>query len=386
MPDPQSQATGRVADGHPVPLHRVPVPGLPPNLDTPCLIIDLDTVEANAGRAAEGVAARGVRLRPHVKTHKSVALARIQRDHGAVGLTVGTLGEAEVFAGADFTDLFLAYPVWAVGEKASRLRALHEAIDLSVGVDSVRGAERLADAVAGSGRPLRILVELDSGDRRTGVQTPAEAVEIALRARDLGLDVVGVFTHGGHGYLGRDARDPAGADEVRVLGEASGALRGHHFKLDVVSAGSTPTMFSAAAGQVTEIRAGTYLLGDRQQLALGAIPVDGVALHVATTIVSVEPPYVYIDTGAKTLTKDVPTTLEGYGFLPEFPEATIERVTDYHGVIRIPDGTPSPQLGQVVAVIPNHVCPVVDLFDTFTATRQAEIIGIWPVDARGRSG
>ncbi len=178
----------------------VPAPRLPDGLDTPCLVVDLDVVEANASRLQATLDGRGVRLRPHVKTHKSVALARMQLDAGARGLTVGTLGEAEVFAAAGLADLFVAYPIWAVGAKAGRLRALHDAIDLSVGVDSVAAAERLAAAVAGASRPLRVVIELDSGGHRTGVGAPADVVGLARAATGLGLAVIGVFTHGGHSY------------------------------------------------------------------------------------------------------------------------------------------------------------------------------------------
>ncbi|HYC06469.1 MAG TPA: alanine racemase, partial [Candidatus Binatia bacterium] len=259
----------------------VPVPVLPADLDTPCLVVDLDVVEANAARLQADLDARGVALRPHVKTHKSVALAKIQLEAGAGGLTVGTLGEAEVFAAAGLTDLFVAYPVWAVGAKAGRLRALHDATGLAVGLDSVAGAERLAAAVAGSRRPLRVLVEVDSGGHRTGVGGPDEAVVVAGAARALGLSVEGVFTHGGHSYARPGARHLAAADEVAVLAVVADALREAGHEIAIVSAGSTPTMTGAAAGQVTEIRAGTYLLGDRTQLALGSIPADSVALHVA---------------------------------------------------------------------------------------------------------
>ncbi|HTC86070.1 MAG TPA: alanine racemase, partial [Candidatus Acidoferrum sp.] len=180
---------------------RPAVPVLPPDLETPALVVDLDVVEANAARLATELAARGVALRPHVKTHKSVALARIQLEYGARGLTVGTLGEAEVFAAAGITDLFLAYPLWAVGPKANRLRAIHDASGgLMVGIDSAAGAGRLATAVAGSARRLRVLVEVDSGARRTGVADPETAASLAQAATGLGLEVAGVFTHGGHAY------------------------------------------------------------------------------------------------------------------------------------------------------------------------------------------
>jgi D-serine deaminase-like pyridoxal phosphate-dependent protein len=366
---------------------RVPVPRLPAGLETPCLVVDLDVVERNARRLQDELDRRGVRLRPHVKTHKSLALARLQLETGAAGLTVGTLGEAEVMAAGGLSDLFLAYPLWAEGAKATRLRALHELVGLIVGVDSRGGAGRLAAAVAGTERPLRVMIELDSGGHRTGVGSPGEAAAVALGARDLGLQVLGVFTHGGHSYASPDAHAAAAADEVRTLGAAADALAGAGVPVGIVSAGSTPTAVDAATGQVNEIRAGTYLLGDRMQLALGSIPLDGIALHVAATVVSTTVPgQVVLDAGAKCLTKDVAPYLDGHGLLPAYPAAVIERVNDYHGVVRIPDGTPAPALGEVVAVAPNHCCPVVDLFDTFVAVRSGAIVDRWPVDARGRSG
>jgi len=362
-------------------------PALPAGLDTPCLILDLDRVESNARRMAAAAAERGVLLRPHVKTHKSVAFARMQLDTGARGITVGTLGEAEVMAAGDIDDIFVAYPVWAEGPKADRLRSLHARTPLVVGVDSVAGAEYLAAAVAGLPTPLRVLVEIDSGGRRTGVADAAAAVAVARGARDAGLEVIGVFTHGGHSYRGPGARVAAAADEVTTLGAAADALRGDTFAIERISAGSTPTAILAAAGQVNEIRPGTYLLGDRTQTALEAIPADAIALVVAATVVSTAVAgQVVLDAGAKALTKDRAPFLEGFGSIPAYPEAVIERLFDYHAAVAIPPGTAAPRLGEVVAIVPNHVCPVVDLYDSFLAVRAGALVGRWPVDARGRSG
>ena len=193
------------------------VPAIPDGLDTPCLVIDLDIVEANARRLGAEMTGRGIALRPHTKTHKSVALARIQLDAGARGITVGTLGEAEVMADGGIDDIFVAYPVWAAGPKADRLAALGRRPGLrrSIGFDSVAGAERLAAAVAGEG-PLRVLLEVDPGNGRTGVAA-ARAGEIAAAARGLGLDVVGLFTHGGHAYRGPSSVAGAAGDEVEAL-------------------------------------------------------------------------------------------------------------------------------------------------------------------------
>jgi D-serine deaminase-like pyridoxal phosphate-dependent protein len=362
-------------------------PPLPSGLDTPCLVVDLDVVDANARRMADGAADRGVRLRPHVKTHKSVALARLQLDAGATGITVGTLGEGEAMVDGGIDDVFVGYPVWVDGPKADRLRQLHERAALTVGVDSEAAAELLARAVAGSSRgPLRGLVEIDSGARRSGVAGPAEALAVARRAREVGLEVVGVFTHGGHGYRAPGAGASAAADEIATLGDAADALRADGFTLERISAGSTPTGVHAAAGQVNEIRPGTYLLGDRQQVALGAIPADSCALAVAATVVSTAVPgQVVLDAGAKALTKDRASFLEGFGALPAYPDAVIERLFDYHAAVAIRPGSPAPRLGEVVAVIPNHVCPVVEQFDSFVVSRHGEAIDRWPVDARGRS-
>ena len=363
------------------------VPELPTDLATPSIVVDLDIVARNIERLAVGARDRGVALRPHVKTHKSVALARMQLEAGAAGITVGTVGEAEVMAAGGIDDIFIAYPIWAVGARAERIAELHRTVTLSVGIDSVEGAERLARAVEGTGRTLTVLVEIDSGGRRTGFADPADVVQLARAARSAGLRVAGVFTHGGHSYRDPDARIPAAADEVAVLGAAADALRSDGFAAERISAGSTPTGLLAADGQVNEIRPGTYLLGDRQQLVLGAIPPDGLALVVAATVVSnAVPGQVVVDAGAKTLTKDRASFLEGFGLLPAYPDAVIERLSDYHGAVAVPAGTAAPALGEIVAIVPNHVCPVVDLFDTFVATRAGAVVGQWPVDARGRSG
>jgi len=361
-----------------------------PGLDTPALVIDLDVAEANARRMQSAMDAAGIALRPHAKTHKSVVLARLQLEAGARGITVGTLGEAEVMALRGITDIFIAYPVRPVGPKADRLRALldHPGLRLAVGFDSIEGAQQLAAILSAKGgrRGLEVMLEVDPGNGRTGAP-PADAGRLATAARELGLDVRGAFTHGGHAYAGPDRVAAAAGDEVAALGAAAAAMRAARLEPRVLSAGSTPTALGATHEPVTEMRPGTYLLGDRTQVALGAQPADAVAVAVAATVVSTAVPgQVVIDAGAKSLTKDIQPYLRGYGSLAAYPDAIIERLSDYHGVVRIPSGTPAPALGEVVAVTPNHVCPVVDLFDSFVAVRGGQALGTWPVDARGRSG
>lgn len=356
-------------------------------IDTPALVVDLDRMDAAIARMASVMAERGVDLRPHAKTHKSIEVGRRQLAAGASGLTVGTIGEAEVFAAAGLDDLFIAYPLVPLGPKAARLRDLAGRSRLRVGIDSAIGAGAVADALGTGREAVGVMIEIDSGGRRSGV-APSRAGEVARAATDLGLSVIGVFTHGGHGYAGPDARGDAADDEVRSLGEGAGSLRAAGIDPRVVSAGSTPTAVGSARGVVTEERPGTYVFGDRQQVALGSISADAVAAFVATRVVSVndaERRFV-VDAGAKILGKDVAAYMPGHGEIPDLGGAVVTRVADYHGIVDVADGAEMPEIGQVVAVVPNHICPVVNYVDAFLVAEGGELVGTWPVDARGRNG
>lgn len=355
---------------------------LPDRLDTPATVLDVDRMDRNIARMAATLAGRGVALRPHAKTHKSLHVARAQLLQGAAGITVATLGEAEVFAAGGVEDIFVAYPVWATDPKAARLRQLAGRTRLRIGVDSAAGARQLATALGGA--PVEVLVEVDSGEARTGVATPAEATAVADAAGAAGLPVVGVFTHGGHSYRGPDAGVGAADDEVRTLSAAARALQKHGHDVSVRSAGSTPTAELSARDGVTEERPGTYVFGDRQQVRLGACTAADVALVVATTVVSVTAGRAVLDAGAKALSKDLPATVAGYGLLPDYPEAVITRVYDHHAVVDPGDG-PLPRLGEVLGVVPNHVCPVVNLVDELVVVSGGRVVDRWPVSARGRS-
>lgn len=367
------------------------VPALSPAvlafLDTPAVVVDLDRMDAAITRMASAMAERGVDLRPHAKTHKSIEVGRRQLAAGATGLTVGTIGEAEVFAAAGLEDLFIAYPLVPLGPKAARLRDLAGRSRLRVGIDSAIGARALADALGTTRDDVGVMIEIDSGGRRSGV-APDRAGDVARAATESGLSVIGVFTHGGHGYAGPDARGEAADDEVRWLGEAAAALRAAGVEPRVVSAGSTPTAVESARGVVTEERPGTYVFGDRQQVALGSIKRDAVAAVVAARVVSVnegEQRFV-VDAGAKVLGKDTAPYLPGHGQIPELDDAVVARVADYHGIVEVVDGVAMPEVGRVVTVVPNHICPVINYVDTIVVVKDGEVLGSWPVDARGRNG
>jgi D-serine deaminase-like pyridoxal phosphate-dependent protein len=353
-------------------------------LDTPVVVVDLDRMDARIASMARLMRDRGIALRPHAKTHKSIEVARRQIEAGAVGLTVATIGEAEVFADAGFTDLFIAYPVVASGPKADRLRRLAARCALSVGVDSTAGLDVLAAAAQGA--PLRVVIEIDSGGGRTGVR-PESAGALARHARGLGLDVTGAFTHEGHGYKGRELRQAAGEDAVGGLSAAAASLRAEGIEPTVLSAGSTPTAELSAHGVVTEERPGTYVFGDRLQAALAGEPAEDAALMVAATVVSTGPGDGFvIDAGAKILAQDVAPIVPGHGAIVGYPEAVIQRLNDHHGVVDLPAGAARPAVGSTVWVVPNHVCPVVNLVDEFVVAQGGQVVGMWAVDARGRNG
>lgn len=365
------------------PLVVAPIDPIGLEIDTPGLVVDLDVLDRNIERMQLEMRARGVALRPHAKTHSSTFVGHRQLAAGAAGLTVGTLPMAEAFAEAGIEDLFLAFPIWAAGPKAARVRSLHERCRLIVGVESCDGLDALATAVEGSGRALCVSIEVDAGEHRTGVRGAAEAVRIAERARRLGIDVVGVFTHGGHAYRDAGSVAAAAADEVACLSATVDAMSSAGFRDLVVSAGSTPTASLSATGPVTEERPGTYVFGDRQQLVLGGCEPEGLALWVVTTVVSVGDGWFVLDAGAKILAKDRPAWLDGHGLIPAYPGATIARLYDFHAVVTVTPADDMPRVGEIVAVLPNHVCPVVNLVASMVGVRRGVPETTIDVDARG---
>jgi D-serine deaminase-like pyridoxal phosphate-dependent protein len=352
---------------------------LPEGIDTPALVVDLETLSANIDSMASRIKAKGVELRPHAKTHKSPQIARLQVDHGARGLTVATLGEAEVFASNGFDDVFIAYPLYASGSKGLRLRELAERIRLSVGVDSIDAARLLAEVVGAAS--LTILIEVDSGQHRSGV-VPESVADLAVGCGELGLDVGGVFTHGGHSYR-PSAAAGAAADESRALGLAVEHLAKRGITARTVSAGSTPTAVASASGSVTEERPGTYVFNDRQQLALGTARREDIAVAVAATVVSTAVPgQAVVDAGSKALASDRPDWLTGHGVIPELGDAPVVSLSECHGLVQL-GGQAAPRIGSVVHVVPNHICTAVNLFDHYEVVSKGKLVDRWAIAARG---
>lgn len=354
---------------------------LPPDLETPALVVDIARMESNLSAMAAKAETAGVVLRPHAKTHKSPVIGRRQLDFGASGLTVATMDEAEAFAAAGCDDVFIAYPVWAGGSRAARLRALHERVRLRVGVDSAEGAGLLASATKGIG-PLDVMIEIDCGGQRTGV-TPMAVTDLATQCLRSGLNVVGAFTHPGHAYAAPSGVAAAAADERSALSEVGADLETLTGLSPVLSGGSTPTVFDGMSAPLTEARPGTYVFGDRQQMRLAGMSERQIALVVAARVVSTpRPGDAVLDAGSKALASDRPDWLEGYGWLPLAPEAVVTAVTEEHAVVHGLDRPLS--VGDLVGVVPNHACPAVNLGPELVAVRDGDVVERWPVYSRAR--
>lgn len=343
---------------------------LPP---TPFLAIDLPVLQANIERVAAWADDRGLGLRPHVKTHKSPEIAHMQEDAGVGGLTVATVGEAEVFAQQGFDDLFVAYPLWLDDDRRRRLARLAERATLRVGFDSVEAARRLAGAgVTG-------LVEVDSGHHRSGV-APEAAGEVAAGAVEGGLEVLGAFTFPGHSYA-PGGRAAAAGGEAGALASAAEALRAAGIEPVVLSGGSTPSLAETGDG-LTESRPGVYVFNDAQQWELGSCSPDQIALTCHATVVSHAGGRLVLDSGSKVLGADRPAWASGFGRLLDHPEARIVILSEHHAVADLA-GRPLPPLGSTVRVVPNHACNAVNLVDEYAVLADGGLVDRWAVAARG---
>jgi D-serine deaminase-like pyridoxal phosphate-dependent protein len=359
-------------------------------LDTPALLIDLDRLERNLRDVAERAGAHGKRLRPHIKTHKMIEIARRQVELGAVGLTVAKLGEAEVLADAGFTDLFVCYPI--VGAvKLRRLVALAERVKVSTIADDIDVARALAAAARAAGLTIDVLVKLDLGMHRIGVRVEdAEALATGLAGLD-GLAFRGVCIHEGVVYGEPDPvrRRALARDQVSRLAETGARLRAAGLTVDVVSCGATPAFRDVVDIEgITEMRPGNYVFYDAMQVALGVVPADRCALSVLTTVVShAAPDRAVVDAGAKALTVERGAhgldSLSGYGQPLGRGGITIAGLSEEHGWLRL-DPPAELAVGTRLQVTPNHACTTVNCFDTAAVIRDGDVVARWAVAARGR--
>ena len=343
---------------------------------TPAVVIDLDVVERNIARVQALCDAAGVANRPHIKTHKSPVIAAMQRDAGARGITCQKIGEAEVMAEAGHDDILISYNILGE-EKLSRLGRLLAVAKVTVAADNPVVVAGLPQAAAIAGRDLDVVVECDTGRKRAGVETVAEAVALAKDiASRPGLSFAGFML-----YPPEDAM----AETQAFLNAAVAGVRELGLEPRVVSSGGTPNLLNLGKiNGVTEHRAGTSVFNDRMMLAAGVARLEDCALTVYATVVSrAGAERGILDAGSKTLTSDT-GGLEGHGLILEHPQARIARFAEEHGFLDLAGCNDRPQIGDVVRIVPNHVCVVVNMVDRLVTVRGDRIVGEIPVAARGR--
>ncbi|MGE5158234.1 MAG: D-TA family PLP-dependent enzyme [Gemmatimonas sp.] len=343
---------------------------------TPCAVIDMDRVERNIARIQAACDAAGVANRPHIKTHKNPMLAKIQVAAGAKGITCQKLGEAEVMAEAGLNDILISYNLLGE-EKMARLGALQKTADITVAADNPVVIAGLPQAAEISGRPLSVVVECDTGRKRAGVETPAEAIALARQiAASKGLTFAGFMLY---------PTETGWADAQKFFDQALAGVREHGLDAAMVSTGGTPNLKNLGSLKgATEHRFGTYIYNDRMQVAAGVATWDDCALHIYSTVVSrAAPERGILDAGSKTLTADS-GGLDGFGLILEHPEARIARFAEEHGFLDLARSNTRPNVGDVVRIVPNHVCVVVNMMDEVVMVRGEEILGTLPVAARGK--
>lgn len=364
-------------------------------IPTPAVLVDAATLKRNLERMQTAVTAHGKRLRPHAKTHKSPEIARMQIAQGAAGICCAKLGEAEVFAEHGVDDIRLPYPLNPVN--ADRVFALAGRIALSFIVDDTRVARAWSDLAKARGRRLDVLIKVDTGFHRCGIDPgAARAPDVVREVAALpGLTFRGLLSHAGHGYAAAsdaDARRIA-AEEARVLRDLAAASAA---ACDEISVGATPTArHSVRESGVTEMRPGNYAYFDRTQVALGAAAWDDCALTVLARVVS-RPARdrVILDSGSKTLTNDGArgfTPAPGHGVVLRDLESAepdtnllVERLSEEHATVRAVNGDSPLSTGTLVRVIPNHSCVVSNLVDHVWLVDGTHVVAQLPVAARGR--
>ena len=366
------------------------------DLPTPQVVIDHARLRANIDRAQQLADTAGVALRPHAKTHKSPAIASWQIERGAVGICCAKLGEAEVFAGASITNIRLPYPVNP--SNASRVVALMERASISIIVDHLDVARGWSDAMQRAGRTLDVLIKVDVGFHRCGIDPGGDAIGFVQKTASMpGLRLRGLLSHAGHGYGANSEQElcEVAQREAETLTSLRDNAAASGIPLEELSVGATPTLrFSARQRGLTELRPGNYVYFDRTQVALDAASLDDCALTVLATVVTKHRDRIVLDCGSKTLTNDQArgiSKVPGYGAVlvdPESPRIvdeslSIERLSEEHATVRV-TGSTALEPGDRVYVIPNHSCVVSNLVDVVRLVEGERVIDTLPVAARGR--
>jgi D-serine deaminase-like pyridoxal phosphate-dependent protein len=345
------------------------------DLDTPAVTIQLDRLEANIARVQTMLAERRIANRPHIKTHKIPEIGQMQMAAGAVGITCQKLDEAAVFIDAQIAqDILVAFNI--VGRaKTDRLMELSSRVRrLAVIADNEVVVHGLSEAALRHHREVPLLIECDTGFGRNGVQSPEAALSLARFARGMpNIRFEGLLTF-----------PTTGAKEAEFLRRTLELFRAERIPVPIVSGGGTPALLALADfPMVTEHRAGTYVYNDAMTVRSGFATWDDCAMQVLATVVSLPTAdRAIIDAGSKVLTHEQ-FGLEGFGRVVEYPDASLAKISEEHGMIDLSRSTRKPKVGEVVSVIPNHCCVVSNMVDEVHGVRGGAVEVTWAVAARG---
>ena len=359
-----------------------PRPGISfDEIDTPALLLDLETFQRNVDRMAHFFADKPSSLRPHAKTHKCPQVALRQLAAGAIGITCAKVGEAAVMVAAGITDLLIANEV--VGPtKIGRLTDLASTASLIVAVDDPDNVVALSRACTAKGTSLRVLVDVDIGMRRCGVLPGEPALAMARQiAKAPGLEFAGIMAYEGHLVMIPDAQERAQKvrDAFAPLAATCDALQRDGLPAQIVSGGGTGTYdMTGTCPPITEVEAGSYVFMDTTYLRIR--PEFESSLTVLSTIIS-RPTRdrVVTDTGMKAITKEL-----GWPQPLDVPGASVRSLSEEHGTLVLEDAA-SVRLrpGDKIRFVPSHCCTTVNLYDRLHVLRRGVLVDIWPITARG---
>lgn len=344
-------------------------------LTTPALTVDLDVVVRNITRMQAYCDAHGLRFRPHVKTHKLPSVAQLQLDAGGIGITCQKLSEAEVMRAAGLSDIVIAFPIVGPGKPERMAQLAIDGTLAGVG-DSETVVRSLARAASAAGTKIGFFVECDTGLRRAGVQTPAQAAELAELISGLpGLEFRGLLTY---------PTPPNGA----WLSAARSLIRQRGVDVPIISGGGTNSAFRThEITVITELRAGDYVYGDCSTISAGAMSVDDCALHVRATVVSRPTRQrAILDAGSKSLSSELGGGLgaTGFGQILGYPQARLTQLSDEHGHVDVGNGLAGLEIGETVAILPNRAGGTTNMHDEVVMHRAGKVIETIPIVARGR--
>jgi D-serine deaminase-like pyridoxal phosphate-dependent protein len=359
------------------------------DLDTPALLIDGNVLDLNLRKMAKYCNDHKLALRPHTKTHKMPGIAQLQLQHGAAGITVAKLGEAEVMADGGIEDILIVYPLW--GEKKwTRLVDLGGRVRITVAIDSLAVATGISQAAKAAGKEIGIRAEFDTGFHRCGWPITAESMDQIQRMIALpGLRWDGILVYPGHIMGNGIIREQDIEHENETMDALFDLLGSASIPYPVVSGGNTPAAFvSHRFHGLTEIRPGTYVFNDRNTVDAESAAFDDCALTVLVTVVSRSASQrAIIDSGSKTLSADPLLSGDrlGYGYVLGHPELKLEELSEEHGHLSVPADS-TIKIGDRLRVIPNHVCTCINLHDRVFVVEGEHVVDEWKVAARGKVG